>query len=106
MKKQIKKILSIFLVVVLMMFCLTACSTTLSGTYTNKEGVIEQSFTFEKDGVVKVSAFDIDVEGTYVIEDGQIIITYSLFNFSYSLEKSFEKKGNTIIIDGTEFVKE
>ena len=33
-------------------------------------------------------------------------ITYSLLNFSYEIEKSFKKKGSSIFIDGTEFVKD
>ena len=47
-----------------------------------------------------------DSAGIAVIEDGKITITYSLLNLSYDLEKSFEKKGSSIYIDGTEFVKE
>ena len=39
-------------------------------------------------------------------EDGKIIITYSLMNLSYDLEMSFVKEGNSIFIDGTEFIKE
>ena len=56
--------------------------------------------------VVVISAFGINAEGTYKIEDNTITITYKLLNLSYDLEKSFEKDGNKIIIDGTEFVKE
>ena len=40
------------------------------------------------------------------IEDGKITITYNILGFTYDWEKSFEKDGNTIIIDGTKFVKE
>ena len=81
-------------------------STTLSGTYTNKEGLIEQSFTFKEDSKVEVSAFGIDVEGEYLVEDGEITITYSLLGLSYDWVKSFKKDGRSIFIDGTEFVKE
>ena len=55
---------------------------------------------------MEVSAFGINVEGEYLIEDDTITITYSLLNLSYDWEKSFEKKGNSIFIDGTEFIKE
>ena len=68
--------------------------------------MIEQSFTFLEDNKVKVSAFGIEIEGEYLIEDGEITITYSLFGLSYDWVKSFEKDGNSIFIDGTEFVKE
>lgn len=90
----------------MLIFALTACSTKLSGTYTNEKGLIKQSFTFKEDNKVEVSAFGIDVEGEYLIEDGKITITYSLLNLSYDWEKSFKKDGNSIFIDGTEFVKE
>lgn len=89
-----------------MLMCyMTACSTRLSGTYTT-DGVIEQSLTFQEDNVVVISAFGINAEGIYRIEDDKIIITYKLLNLSYDIEKSFEKDGNTITIDGTEFIKE
>ena len=106
MKKNLKRIVSLLLLTTILVFLLTACATKLSGTYTNDEGLVKQSFTFKEDNKVDVSAFGIDVEGEYLIEDGKITITYSLLNLSYDLEKSFEKKGNAIYIDGTEFVKE
>ena len=106
MKKNLKRIVSLLLLTTILVFVLTACATKLSGTYTNDEGLVKQSFTFKEDNKVDVSAFGIDVEGEYLIEDGKITITYSLLNLSYDLEKSFEKKGNSIYIDGTEFVKE
>jgi len=100
-----KKGISIFLICCLFICSLTACSSRLNGTYTNKEGLVEQSFTFVDDSKVFVSAFGVNVEGEYQIEDNKIIITYSLLNVSYDLEKSFIKNGNSIFIDGTEFVK-
>lgn len=102
--KMFKRMIALMLVC-LILCGLTACSTTLKGTYTS-EGLIEQSFTFKDDNKVAVSAFGIDVEGEYEIKDGKIIITYSLLGFSYDMEKSFKKDGNSIFIDGTEFVKE
>lgn len=106
MKKSVKRIAALLLLTAMFVCVLTACSTKLSGTYTNDEGLIKQSFTFKEDNKVEVTAFGIDVQGEYRIEDGKITITYSLLNLSYDLEKSFEKKGNSIFIDGTEFVKE
>ena len=106
MKKNFKRIVSLLLLTVFLICTLTACTTKLSGTYTNDEGLIKQSFTFKEDNKVEVSAFGIDIEGEYLIEDDTITITYSLLNLSYDMEKSFEKKGSSIFIDGTEFVKE
>ena len=105
-KNAFKKIIAALLLVCLMVCTLTACTTTLKGTYTSKEGLIEQSFTFEKDNKVKVSAFGINVEGEYRIKDGEITITYRLMDLSYDWSKSFKKEGQSIFIDGTEFVKE
>ncbi len=103
--KKVKSIVAILLVCV-MVCSLTACATTLNGTYTAKEGLVEQSFTFKEDNKVEMSAFGINIEGDYKIEDGEITITYSLLGLHYDWVKSFEKKGNSIFIDGTEFVKE
>lgn len=98
--------IALLLLCCLLVCMLTACTTKLKGTYTNADGLIKQSFTFKDDDKVDVSAFGINVEGEYLIEDGTITITYSLLNLSYDLEKSFEKKGSSIFIDGTEFIKE
>lgn len=84
----------------------TACTTTLNGTYTTQDELIEQSITFKDDNVVEVSAFGIDVTGEYLIEDGEITITYSLLGLSYDWVRSFKKNGSSVFIDGTEFVKE
>ncbi len=106
MGKKICKAIVATLLICAMVCTLTACAVKLSGTYTNKDGIIEQSFIFKDDNKVVVSAFDIELEGEYVIEDGQITITYSLLGLSYDWVKSFEKDGSSILIDGTEFVKE
>ncbi len=104
-KHSFKRIVSLVFVVVMLVISLTACSTKLNGTYTS-DGIISQSFTFEDDDKVTISAFGINAEGTYKIEDDKITITYKLLNLSYDWEKSFEKDGDTITIDGTKFVKE
>ena len=105
-KNVCKKFVAALLLVCVMVCTFTACTTTLNGTYTSKEGLIKQSFTFKEDNKVEVSAFGIDVEGEYLIEDGEITITYSLLGLSYDWVKSFKKDGSSIFIDGTEFVKE
>ena len=106
MKTNVVRVVSLTLVTAMLVCVLAACATTLSGTYSNDEGLIKQSFTFKEDNKVEVSAFGIDVEGEYHIEDNKITITYNLMNLSYNWEKSFVKDGNSIFIDGTEFVKE
>lgn len=106
MKRKIKSIVSVALLSVILMCILTACATKLSGTYTNDDGLVKQSFTFKEDNKVEVSAFGIEVEGEYLIEKDTITITYSLLNLSYDWEKSFKKDGDSIFIDGVQFTKE
>jgi hypothetical protein len=106
MKKGIFKKAAAVLLVCVMMCAIAACATKLSGTYTNDEGLIKQSFTFKDDNKVEVSAFGINVEGEYVIEKDEITITYSLFDLSYNWTKSFKMDENSIFINGVEFVKE
>lgn len=101
--KLFKRIFAAVLICV-MVCTFAACATKLNGAYTS-EGLIQQSLTFEDDKV-KGSIFGVDIEGTYEIEDDQIIFTYSIGPLSYDMEKSFEKKGSSIFIDGVEFVKE
>ena len=52
-----------------------------------------------------MSAFGINASGTYQIDGGQIIITYTLFGQEYTWEQSFSQSGNVINIGGTEFEK-
>lgn len=104
-----KKLLSRAVVVLLIcvLTCsLTACSTKLSGKYVAKDSLIEQSFTFSSDNKVKMSAFNVNVEGEYTIEDDEITITYGLLGLSYDWVNTFKKEGNSIFIGDTEFVRE
>lgn len=100
------KSIAAMLMICAIVFVMAGCSSKLNGKYTKSEGLIEQSFIFNNDGTVKVSAFDIEIEGEYEIKDGKITITYSLLGLSYDWVKDFDKKGNSIFIDGTEFVKD
>ena len=87
----------------MVLIMLTGCGP--SGTY-QADGLVGQSFTFMEDNKVKLSAFDIDAEGTYVIEDGKIIITYSVLGFSYDWKQDYQKiDKDTISINGTLFHK-
>lgn len=104
-KNVLKTVFLVFLVCA-MLALLTSCSSKLNGTYVSEDGLIKQSFTFKEDNIVEVSAFGIEVKGRYAIDDDKITITYSLFSLSYNWEKSFTKSGNSIFIDGIEFIKE
>ncbi len=105
-KKKLFKSMVVAYIACVILIILTSCATKLNGTYTTEGELIEQSLTFKEDNKVEVSAFGVEVEGEYVIEDGEITITYSLLGLHYDWVKSFKKNGNSIFIDGTEFVKE
>lgn len=97
-----KAIIAIILCAVLI---LSACTPKLRGKYVSVDSE-SQTFNFVDDKTVIISSFGIGAEGTYKIEDGKIVITYSLLGLSYDFVKDFEKKGKSIFIDGEEFVKE
>ena len=76
---------------------------------------LSQGFTFESNGKVTTSAAGLDlVSGTYKIENGKITFSFNtdgileIAGNSLGLNHSmtFEKKGNSIFLDGTEYVKE
>lgn len=102
--KGMKKTIAGVLVILCMVFLLTACGNKLSGTYAST-GVISQTFSFNGDSVT-MSAFGIDTSGTYKIDGDTIIITYNLFGSEQSMTQSFKKDGNTIYIGGTAFNKQ
>ena len=51
--------------------------------------------------------FGIKIDETYEIKDDQITFSYTLIGgLGGTLTKSFEKNGDSIFIDGSEFVKQ
>ena len=112
MKKYLKAV-SILLILSCFLLILSACGTTLNGKYVAK-GLLSQSFTSESNGKATTSAAGLDlVSGTYKIENGKITFSFNtdgileIAGNSLGLNHSmtFEKKGNSIFLDGTEYVK-
>ena len=101
---RIQKKIAVGLIILCLVFSLTACGGKLSGTYVST-GLISQSFTFDGNNVT-MSAFGINASGTYKIDGDSIIITYSIFGSEQSMTQSFKKDGSTIYIGGTAFNKE
>ena len=113
--KKAAKILSIVLILGVVVCMFASCTKTLNGTYKSTNEVADAlngSLTFDKDGNVTGSLSipilgEVSVSGTYVIEDDQITMSYTvpILNTTSSKTWSFEKSGGSIFIDGSEFVK-
>lgn len=103
-RTTVKKMTALMLAIV-MALLLTACGVGKpNGTYVAK-GLISQSYTFKGDQVT-MSAFGINATGTYSISNGKLNIDYTLFGVSQSISYSFEQKGDTLYIQGAEFIKQ
>jgi len=77
----------------------------LNGTYKSR-GFIAQSFTFYGGKEVTMSAFGLNISGTYKIDGGVMTITYKVLGTDVDIRYGYSKKGESIFIDGTEFVKQ
>ena len=90
----------------LIVAALAACSGGgLSGTY-KSSGLVTQSFTFSGGDKITMSAFGIDASGKYRISGDKMEITYSILGMESTWSCSFERRGKSIYLDGTEFVKQ
>lgn len=90
----------------LMLFTLAACSGNgLNGTY-QSTGTVAQTVTFSGSDDIAMSAFGINASGTYKIDGDKMTVRYSLFGINSDWTCTFRQNGNSIDIDGTEFVKQ
>lgn len=90
----------------LMLSTLAACSGSgLNGTY-QSTGTVAQTFTFSGSDDITMSAFGINASGTYKIDGDKMTVRYSLFGINSDWTCTFKQNGNSIDIDGTEFVKQ
>ena len=104
--KTWKAVVAALLILVLLAGMAGCSAKTLKGTY-KSTGDLGETLTFDKDNNVTGELFGITLDGTYEIKDDSITFKYSTsFGLGTTLTKSFEKKGDSIWIDGTEFVKE
>lgn len=111
--KKACKILALVLIFGTLVCMLASCSRTLNGTYKSTDvdsSLLTGTLTFDKDnkvtGSLNTPLGSISIDGDYVIEDGNITFTYSAFGFSKDTTYSFEKDGDSIFIDSSEFVKQ
>ena len=111
MKRRSLKKIAVMLLACLMLCSFLACGSVvqsavgLRGIYVNREGIIEQKFIFDADNKVRMSAFGLQIEGDYVIESDMLFITYTLFGLRNEWSVPFEYAGDTIYLDGVEFVR-
>lgn len=112
--KKIAKTLAVILIAGTIICTFASCTQTLKGTYastTDVGTVLNGNLTFDKENKVsgEITApiiGTVSIDGTYSIEDNNITFTYSIFGINKDVTYSFEKDGKSIIIDGTEFVKQ
>ena len=95
-----KKIAVLFLALMLV-FTLVACSGGLSGTYVAEDGT-KVTFNGNK---ITMTVLGVDVEGTYSISGNKITFTFSALGVETSDTATFSQSGNTVTIDGVDFVK-
>lgn len=101
--RRCKCVAAWFLTVILTLSLAGCGSGKLNGTYAS-QGLIPQTFTFDGDSVT-MSAFGLQVSGKYRVEDGEILINYSMFGQEYTWVQPFSQSGRTIEIGGTAFKK-
>ena len=106
MKKALKTIVAVLLAAALLAGLAGCGAKTLNGTY-KSTGNLGDSLTFDKDNKVTGELFGVTLDGEYEIKDDSITFKYSaVLGLGTTDTKSFEKKGSSIWIDGTEFVKQ
>lgn len=89
-----------------MLVLLSGCSgNSMDGTYISQD-MSSQKFIFDGNNVT-MSAFGISASGTYEIEGNSIVIKYTLpLLGEQTWNPTFSKKGDNIVIAGTEFIKQ
>ncbi|MBQ6264196.1 MAG: hypothetical protein IJK60_01960 [Clostridia bacterium] len=104
--KTLKSIIAVTLVLCAVLVLFTGCGSTLKGTYKANDS-LGGSLTFDKDNKVTGELFGITIDGEYSIDGDEITFSYKgAFGVGATVTKTFEKSGKTLVIDGTEFVKE
>ena len=104
--KKVKSIIAIALVLCTVLVLFAGCGSTLKGTYKANDD-LGGTLTFDKDNKVTGELFGLTIDGEYTIDGDEITFSYkSAFGIGATVTKSFEKSGKTLVIDGTEFVKE
>ncbi len=102
--KRTPRIMAVLILIALMATCLAGCGG-LKGTYTEKDG--NESLTFSRGNKVTISDGGSEFLGKYSIDGDVMHLTYTdPLGYDWDLDYSYSKKGNTISLDGDEYIKE
>lgn len=111
MKKRVMKVLLIFMMIICISGTCTACGGgKLSGTYVSKDSSeVISKFVFQGNRVTVVD-LGVQVRCSYKLEDDRLIIngttTFLGTEIAVDYDYAFEKKGDSIYLDGKEYVKQ
>jgi len=105
MFRTIRRASLVLAVALIIAVTLSACSGGLNGTYTTNETLISSSVTFNGDKIT-MTALGLNFTGTYKIKGDEIIVTTTILGNESEKTMSFERKGNSVFIDGTEYIKQ
>jgi len=100
-----KQIIFLIFVIAVMLMVLASCNSRLRGTYVSRDGLLTNSITFNDD-VVILSLVGLNISGTYEIRGDQLIVTTNILDIESVRYFQFERRGNSLIINGNEFVRE
>lgn len=102
-----RKTASIIIVLVVLLLLLAGCSSRLNGTYYSTNGYVTETVSFSSPNKITMSAFGVNLSGTYTINGSNIQITYEILGgLSTTMNQTFSQKGNSVFIGGQEFTKQ
>ena len=100
-----KQLVFLIFAIVIMLMALASCNNRLRGTYVSRDGIFTNSITFNGD-IVTISLVGLNISGTYEIREDQLIVTTNILDVESEHQFHFARRRNTLIINGSEFVRE
>lgn len=111
MFKNSLKILALALALVLVIGLISGCSSAkLKGTYVSKDPWAQVTRLVFQGNRVTVTDISVQVKCSYKLKDDRLIIngttTFLGTELAVDYDYSFEKKGDSIFLDGREYIKQ
>lgn len=105
MKNSMKKAIALLAVLVLV-FSLTGCGSSVVGTWTAEESGVTMDYTFEKNGDCSIAAMGMTFDGTYEVKGDKISMTLDAMGTETTEEYTFKVSGKelTLTLDGESIV--